>query len=44
MKLTSPGGKACVLKSGMEAKTDIITKEETILQFFLRKARLLVDI
>ena len=28
----------------MEAKTDIITKEETILHFFLRKARLLVNI
>ena len=44
MMLTSPAGKECRLKAGMEANTDIITKEETVLQFFLRKARLLVDI
>ena len=30
MTLTSPTGKECVLKLGIEAKTDIITKEETI--------------
>ncbi len=41
---SSPVGKECVLKSGMETKTDIITKEETILKFFLRKAPLLVYI
>ncbi len=36
--------KESVLKSGMKAKTDIITKEETILDFFLRKAPFWVDV
>ncbi|MBW4621956.1 MAG: HlyD family efflux transporter periplasmic adaptor subunit [Cyanosarcina radialis HA8281-LM2] len=33
----------CQLQTGMEGKADIITKEETVLTFVLRKARLLTD-
>lgn len=31
----------CPLRSGMEGSVEIITREETVLQFFLRKARLI---
>ncbi|KOP23936.1 hemolysin D [Hapalosiphon sp. MRB220] len=31
----------CLIQSGMEGTADIVSKEETVLQFFLRKARLL---
>jgi multidrug efflux pump subunit AcrA (membrane-fusion protein) len=34
------GGKTCQIRSGMDGRADIISKEETILQFILRKARL----
>ncbi|MBE8966526.1 HlyD family efflux transporter periplasmic adaptor subunit [Nostocales cyanobacterium LEGE 12452] len=34
----------CSIQMGMEGRADIISKEETILQFFLRKARLIVDV
>ncbi|WP_414569448.1 HlyD family secretion protein [Nostoc sp. CCY 9925] len=34
----------CHLQSGMEAQADIISKEETALQFMLRKARLITDL
>lgn len=34
----------CFLQSGMEGTTDIITREETVLRFLLRKAKLLTDI
>ena len=34
----------CVLQSGMEGNADIITKEESVLKFLLRKAKLLTDI
>lgn len=33
----------CQIRSGMEGRADIITKEETVLTFILRKARLLTD-
>jgi len=33
----------CTIQSGMEGRADIITREETILTFMLRKARLLTD-
>ena len=33
----------CQIRSGMEGRADIISKEQTILQFVLSKARLLVD-
>ncbi|MBE9045172.1 HlyD family efflux transporter periplasmic adaptor subunit [Pleurocapsales cyanobacterium LEGE 10410] len=35
--------KSCQIRSGMEGRADIISKEETVLTFILRKARLLVD-
>ncbi|MGK7947615.1 MAG: HlyD family efflux transporter periplasmic adaptor subunit [Xenococcaceae cyanobacterium] len=35
--------KQCNLQLGMEGIADIITKEETVLKFMLRKARLLTD-
>ncbi len=34
----------CRLQSGMEGTADIITREETVLKFILRKARLLTDL
>ncbi len=34
----------CALQLGMEGTVDIISREETVLQFFLRKARLIADI
>ncbi len=34
----------CSLQLGMEGQTDITTKEETVLKFMLRKARLLTDV
>ncbi|OUL36974.1 hemolysin D [Nostoc sp. T09] len=34
----------CHIQSGMDAKADIISKEETALQFMLRKARLITDL
>jgi HlyD family secretion protein len=38
------GDRQCHIQSGMEAKADIISKEETALQFMLRKARLITDL
>ena len=35
--------KKCLIRSGMEGRADIISKEETVLNFILRKARLLTD-
>jgi HlyD family secretion protein len=37
------GVSKCRIRSGMEGKAEIIFKEETVLQFVLRKARLLVN-
>ena len=37
------GEKQCSIQLGMEGRADIISKEETVLQFFLRKARLIAD-
>lgn len=34
----------CTLQLGMEGRADIITREETVLKFLLRKARLLTDL
>lgn len=39
----SQRSRQCSIQPGMEAKADIIAKEETVLQFILRKARLIVD-
>ncbi|NEO41320.1 MAG: HlyD family efflux transporter periplasmic adaptor subunit [Moorea sp. SIOASIH] len=38
------GKKQCTIQLGMEGRADIISKEETLLQFLLRKARLSVDL
>jgi multidrug efflux pump subunit AcrA (membrane-fusion protein) len=37
------GDRQCQLQTGMEGKADIITQEETVLTFILRKAKLLTD-
>lgn len=37
------GTKQCQIRSGLTARADIISKEQTILHFMLSKARLLVD-
>jgi multidrug efflux pump subunit AcrA (membrane-fusion protein) len=37
------GGTKCQLRSGMDGRADIISKEETVLQFLLKKSRL-VDV
>jgi multidrug efflux pump subunit AcrA (membrane-fusion protein) len=42
LKLGS-GSNECQIRSGMEGKAEIISKEETVLQFALRKARFLVN-
>ncbi|MGB7891080.1 MAG: HlyD family efflux transporter periplasmic adaptor subunit [Microcoleus sp.] len=38
------GEKLCSIQLGMEGRVDIISREETVLQFFLRKARLIADL
>jgi HlyD family type I secretion membrane fusion protein len=38
------GKNLCPIQLGMEGRVDIISREETVLQFFLRKARLIADI
>jgi multidrug efflux pump subunit AcrA (membrane-fusion protein) len=38
------GKKQCSIKFGMEGTVDIISREETVLQFFLRRARLIADL
>jgi multidrug efflux pump subunit AcrA (membrane-fusion protein) len=35
--------KRCQIQLGMDGRVDIITREETVLQFLLRKARLITD-
>ena len=37
-------GKQCSLQTGMDGRADIITQEDTILKFFLRKARILTNL
>ncbi|MDZ8028962.1 MAG: HlyD family secretion protein [Nostoc sp. DedQUE01] len=37
------GENLCQIQLGMEGRVDIISREETVLQFFLRKARLIAD-
>ncbi|QMS89932.1 HlyD family efflux transporter periplasmic adaptor subunit [Nostoc edaphicum CCNP1411] len=37
------GDRQCHLKSGMEGRADIISRQETVLHFILRKARLITD-
>lgn len=38
------GSNQCDMQLGMEGRADIITREETVLQFILRKARLITDL
>jgi HlyD family type I secretion membrane fusion protein len=38
------GQQSCTMQAGMEGQVDIITKEETVLQFLLRKAKLMTNI
>lgn len=38
------GVNKCQIRSGMEGRFEIISKEETVLQFVIRKARLLVNL
>lgn len=38
------GDRQCQLKPGMEGRADIISRQETIMQFILRKARLISNI
>jgi HlyD family type I secretion membrane fusion protein len=39
----SHGDKKCSIQLGMQGRVDIISKEETVLQFFLREAKLIAD-
>ncbi|MBD2414815.1 HlyD family secretion protein [Nostoc calcicola FACHB-389] len=38
------GKNQCYIQLGMEGRADIISQEETVLRFFLRKARLITDL
>lgn len=38
------GNHQCTLQLGMEGRVDIVTREETVLKFLLRKARLLTNV
>jgi HlyD family secretion protein len=38
------GGRSCKIQAGMEGRVDIVSREETVLQFLLRKARLITDV
>ncbi|MEH2249982.1 HlyD family efflux transporter periplasmic adaptor subunit [Nostoc sp.] len=38
------GKNQCHIQLGMQGRVDIISREETVLQFFLRKARLIADL
>jgi multidrug efflux pump subunit AcrA (membrane-fusion protein) len=38
------GKKQCAVQLGMEGRADIISRQETVLQFLLRKARLLANV
>jgi HlyD family type I secretion membrane fusion protein len=38
------GTRQCPIQLGMEGRADIISREETVLQFLLRKARLITDL
>ncbi|NER80111.1 MAG: hemolysin D, partial [Leptolyngbya sp. SIO1D8] len=39
-----PGNHQCSLRPGMTGRADIMTEEETVLTFLLRKAKLLTDL
>jgi HlyD family secretion protein len=37
-------GRSCKIQTGMEGRADIVSREETVLQFLLRKARFMADV
>ena len=37
-------GRSCKIQAGMEGRVDIVSREETVLHFLLRKARLITDV
>jgi HlyD family secretion protein len=43
-RLLSAGGRQCAIAAGMEGAAEIISREETVLTFLLRKARLLASL
>lgn len=43
-KFVGTGDRICRLQPGMEGAADIISRSETVMQFILRKARLLTDV
>lgn len=43
-KFVGTGDRVCRLQPGMEGAADIISRSETVLQFILRKARLVTDL
>jgi multidrug efflux pump subunit AcrA (membrane-fusion protein) len=43
LQLGVEGKTKCQIRSGMEGRTDIISKEETAFQFMMKKARLIFD-
>ena len=42
--MLTAGKRQCPIQSGMEGRVDIISREETVFSFMLRKARLIVDL
>jgi HlyD family secretion protein len=38
------GERSCEIQAGMEGRVDIVSREETVLKFLLRKARLITDV
>jgi HlyD family type I secretion membrane fusion protein len=42
--LLNHGDKQCSIQLGMQGRVDIISREETVLQFFLREAKLIADL
>jgi HlyD family secretion protein len=43
-KFVGRGDRICRLQAGMEGRADIISRSETVVQFILRKARLIADL
>lgn len=43
-RFVGKGDRQCRLQAGMEGRADIISRQETVLQFILRKTRLLADL
>jgi multidrug efflux pump subunit AcrA (membrane-fusion protein) len=43
-QLVGTPGRQCQLQAGMEGRADIISRQETVMRFILRKTKLLVDL